>query len=209
MEHYYLFSVICCLLPFIAGGIWFAWHDDEPVHQMTAEAKVFPVSQAAEDLMLKEYYFDEFSLFNRFNSLLIKLKEVNLYDPQTRPADKMDDWFKKVTSQLMHDGSCLAYINHYGHLEDSFWLNIANLGLKPEQDRKFQQLLISINKTSWGIWIENFGNLLFHFGKNYQLLPEVESILQADSRFATPKQIYKFARECTEREKLKANPSIP
>jgi len=205
MEHYYLLIITCCLLPFITSVLWLARQDETSARQVETEIKISPVSQTTENLMFKEYYFDEFSSFNRFNSLLAKLKKVNLYNPRTRAADKMDDWFKEVTPQLMHDGSCLAYINHYGHLEDSFWLNMTNLGLKPEQDRKFQQLLISISKTGWGVWIENFDNLLFHFGKNYQLLPEVESILQADSRFALPKRTYEFARECAEKEKLKAS----
>ena len=205
MELHYLLAVICCFVPFIIGGIWFARHDTQKVSPIRSVPVSLPVIPGCEDLMLKEYCFDEFSSFNRFNSLLAKLKKVNLYNPRTRAADKMDNWFKEATPQLMHDGNCLAYINHYGHIEDSFWLNMANLGLKPEQDRKFQQLLISISKTGWGVWIENFNNLLFHFGKNYQLLPEVENVLNADSRFAIPKQTYEFARECAEREKLKTS----
>ena len=201
MEHYYLLVVICCLSPFIIGGVFFSLHDKKREQSPKPGMSSASVCPQTEKLMFREYSFSG-RLDNR---LLRELKKVNLYDPRTRVADEMDDWFKNVTSQLMHDGSCLAYINHYGHLEDSFWLNVASLGLKPEQDRKFQQLLISINKTGCGVWTENFNNLLFHFGMHYQLLPEVESVLRADSRFATPKQIYKFARECAKREKLKAS----
>jgi len=203
MGHYYfLLVVIFCLSPFIVSGIWFAWHDNKPLHRVKTEIKAFPLSKTAEDLMFKEYSYDEFKLTNRYNNLLAELKKVNLYNPQTRPADKMDVWFKKVTSQLMHDGSCLAYIDHYGWIEDMFWLNIADLGLKPEQDKEFQLLLFSIYKTKFDFWKSNFHNLPFQFGKNYQLLPEIENILNTDSRFSILKRTYEFARECAEKNKL-------
>ena len=42
----------------------------------------------------------------------------------------------------------------------------------------------------------------FQFGKNYQLLPEIENILNTDSRFSILKRTYEFARECAEKDKL-------
>jgi len=161
-------------------------------------------TKATKDLMLKEYSCYELSSANRFNDLLSKLKKVNLYNPQKRAANEMDDWFKKVTPQLMHDGSCLAYINNYGYLEDSFWVNIANLGLKPEQDKEFQQILFSVRKTSCGYWMPNFRNLSFNYGKRYKLLPEIEHIVNTDSCFTTLKETYEFARKVAEKDKLKA-----
>ncbi len=198
MEHYYLLIVICCFLPFILGGIWFARHDCSKIPR---EIKKSATSPRAEDEMLKEYYYDEFS--THYNGLLSKLKKVNLYDPRIRIADEMDVWFKTMTRELMHDGNCLAYINHYGHLEDTFWKNIQELNISPEQDEKFQRLIVSVYKTDWGVWIRNFCNLPFNYGQRYKLSPNVEKILNNDSRFQDVKQTYELARGYAERENLK------
>lgn len=203
MENSYLFAVICCLLPFVIGGIWFAVHDNNPECQTKPEMIQTPVVQGAEDVMLREYYYGIGKLFSPSNYLLKELEKVNVYDPRNRCADYMDEWFKNATPKLMHDGVCLAYINNHGHLEDAFWKNIEMCGLNPEQDKKFQQLLISVYKTSWGIWLRNYSNLLFSYGMRYKLLPEIEDILNTDARFGDSKQSYNFARHCAEKENLK------
>ena len=191
-------------MPFIIGGICFARYDNAPVQRVSSDIKTSPFFPTAEDFMFREYDYDAFELSHSLNSLLSILKKVNFYDPQTRAIDAMDVWFKQATHQLMHEGKCLAYIEHYGHLEDTFWLNMAELNLRPEQDETFQKLLISCYKTSWGIWTRNFSNLLWHFGRNYQLLPEVEKILNTDSRLKDALRTYNSARESSERDKLKA-----
>ena len=193
MENY-LLAVICCLLPFIIGGIWFAVHDTERMQLPEPEVIKSPIVPEVEDLMLKCYFYSDFD-FNPFSSLLEKLKKVNLYDPKTRPFDHMDEWFKGATPKLMHDGKCLAYIDHYGYLEDTLWKNIKELNLQPQTDVKFQKILVSVHKTDWGIWIKNFNNLLFHYGELYELLPEIENIINSDSRFKYVRQTYNLARE--------------
>ena len=195
MENYYLLAVICCFSPFIIGGFWFALHDTEQMKREKTEFNSALALPAIEDFMFQEYSYWGFETSNLFNKLLTKLKEVNVYDPRTRLVDGMDIWFKQVTPQLMHDGKCLGYIEHYGYLEDTFWKNIEKCGLHPEQDKRFQQLLISVNKSSWGFLVNNFDNMLFHFGQHFELLPEIENILRTDARFWRPKDVYDLARK--------------
>lgn len=196
MENY-LLAVICCLLPFIIGGIWFAVHDTERMQLPEPEVIKSPIVPEVEGFMLKCYFYSDFD-FNPFNSLLEKLKKVNLYDPKTRPFDHMDEWFNGATQKLMHDGKCLAYIDRYGYLEDTLWKNIKELNLQPQTDVKFQKILVSVHKTDWGIWIKNFNNLLFHYGELYELLPEIENIINSDSRFKYVRQTYNLARKYAE-----------
>ena len=196
MEHYYLWAVICCFLPFIIGALVFAVHDDEvekhPNHSVPATSPVF---RGVEDMMLKEYYYDTI-LHNRLRT---KLRKVNLYDPKTRSADIWDVWFKKFTQELCHDGYCLAYIDHYGHLTDTFFKNLVELDLKPEHDITFQKLLVSEYKISGGLFAgvyrRNYTNLLFIYGQRWQLLPEIVDILKTDKRFSDARQTYELARE--------------
>ncbi len=197
MENYYLLAVMCCLLPFVLGGFWFAWHDNVSVQQKKnkiAGIQLSPVLSSV-GMMYREYSYDLYDLDVFPDPLLSRLKKVNLYNPAERVPDMMDVWFKKATPKLMHDGKCLAYINHYGHIEDTFWKNVVELNLHPEADKEFQQLVVSCYRTNWGIWHNNFDNLLYHFGKRYSLLPEIEIVLKEDKRLCLAKETYYLARK--------------
>ena len=204
MENYYLLAVICCLSPFIVGGILFAFNDHEKVQLTQPNSTFAPVIQGVEDLMLKEYYYSDVLNTHTFNRLLSKLKKVNRYDPTTRRQDEMDICFKQATRDLCHDGVCLAYIDHYGYITDTFFKNLIELDLKPDQDVKFQKLLISTNNKS-GFYAQNYTNLLFIYGRHWTLLPEIENILNTDPRFKEALQTYNFSRQCAERDRLKAS----
>ena len=199
MENYFI-AVLICLLPFVIGGIWYALHDSVSLKLPTPQKTLSPPSPKAKDFMLREYYYDRFSHPKVYSSLLVNLKNVNKYDPETREHDKMDDWFRKNTRLLMHNGYCLAYINSYGHLESTFWKNIEELNLHPEQDIVFQKFLVSVHITNWEIWMRNYNNLLFNYSLRYTLLPEIEDVLKKDARFETSLQSYKFAREYANRK---------
>lgn len=190
METYYFLAVICCLVPFIIGGIWFAMHDLEKSQIPTfSSVKVTP--QNPEEIMVKGY-----SYINHENALLHKLEQVNTYSPDFRTPNTMDHWFKRHTGLLCHDGECLAYINRFGHIEDTFWKNIEELGLKPEENEKFQRLLISISYSKYTEkYHPNFRNLLFNYGKRYKLMPKILKILDNDPRFAHAKETYENGRK--------------
>ena len=197
MEKLYLTAAIVCLLLVAAARVWCLLRKNNKQQKAETETSGSFDLKEVQSFMLKEYSCYSSSK----DPLFCHLLKVNRYNPETRPADSMDRWFEEATPQLMHSDSCLAYINHYGYIEDTFWKNIRKLGLHPEQDVKFQRLLISVYRLkTFGIWTENFCNLLFHFGAHYRLLPELEQILINDSRFADAKQTYELARKHSEEE---------
>ena len=142
MENYYLLVAICCLLPFIVGGIIFGSKDKKMEQSPKLRMSSAPVSQKMEDLMFREY---SYPLGETGNRLLRKLKEH---------CDD-DAWFLEATPQLMHDGDCLAYINENKHLEAMFWENIQKLRIYADRDERFQRLVFSIYQTKYG-WEPNF-----------------------------------------------------
>ena len=152
-----------------------------------------PAFQSPEDFMLRRYSYCAPEASASSDPLLQNLAKVNKYNPSTRLMDEMDYWFQNATPRLMHRGNCLALINSYGYIEETFWQNIQKLGLNPEKDAFFQKLLISVHNVN-SIWNKNFGNLLFSFGIRYELLPEVEKILREDPRFESAKNTYDLAR---------------
>ena len=189
MEQYYFFLVLW-FAPFIIGGIWFAARDSalpETIkapyslpHDITAEN--------ADELMVHKYWYT-----NPQNALLSKLEKVDTLEPEMRAINYMDHWYKRNTELLMHDGECLAYINHYGHLGDTFWKNINSKGIKPQKDEKFQRLLVSVYYNAYtNAYCENFSNLLFRYAKYWSLMPKVRHILETDERFASTKDTYEF-----------------
>jgi hypothetical protein len=143
-------------------------------------------------MMVQQYYYTD-----NQTPLRKKLALVDTLDPKKRDINEMDHWFKRNTAQICHNAECLAYINHYGHLEDTFWKNIEDLGLKIEEDEVFQRLLISISFHEFTEqYYPNFRNLLFSYGKRYRLMPKVLEVLDNDLRFARPRETYEFGRRC-------------
>lgn len=141
MENYYLLVAICCLLPFIVGGIIFGSKDKKMEQSPKLRMSSAQVSKKPEDLMFREYSSDVFG-----NHLLQKLK---------KHCDD-DAWFLEATPQLMHDGDCLAYINEHKHLAAMFWENIQKLRIYADRDERFQRLVFSIHQTITGRWTPNF-----------------------------------------------------
>ncbi len=189
-----MYAGIACLLLFMALGIIRCASSICKKQKITrTEDTSAPVLEPVKGVMFCKYSYANPS----GNDLLSNLMKVNLSSPNTRPFDEHDKWFKEATPLLMHDGECLAYLNHYGYIADTFWKNIAELDLHPEEDKEFQQLLVSCYKTEWGgkVWWENFRNLLYIFGGGYRLLPEIENILDTDSRLAEAKDTYDRARK--------------
>lgn len=203
MEHYYyLLAVACCFMPFFIGGTWFYLNDTERVPPVIPKTISSPACPVGTGIMIKAYSCDTF--FDRGDPLLINLKQVNLYNPELRPKNRMDFWYKDHTAKLMHNGACLAYIARYGYLEDTFWKNVEELNIHPEKDELFQKLIFSIQPTSWDVFVENSPNMLFHFSKKWEALPSIVDIINNDSRFAVVKRTYDFARECGEKEEAKS-----
>ena len=196
MVQYYLLAAICCVLLLIAIKIWVVLRARRSVIETNDEENSFILSRAERDIMLRKYDYDPYNTAIFPDTLLEMLKKVNRLNPNTRQLDAMDEWFKRATPKLMHNGKCLSYIDHYGHLEDMFWKNVSELNLHPEQDKKFQMLLFSCHYVSnFGYWHNNFSNMLFHFGGSYgTLLPEVEEVINKDNRLKAAKGIYYRAR---------------
>jgi hypothetical protein len=152
MENYYLLVAICCLLPFIVGGIIFGSKDKKMEQSPKLRISSAQVGQKPEDLMFREYSSDVIG-----NHLLKKLK---------KHCDD-DAWFLEATPQLMHDGDCLAYINDYEKLRTRFWENIQKLRIYADRDERFQRLVFSIYQTKYG-WEPNFLPSSFcFFGHSY------------------------------------------
>ena len=156
MENYFLLAAICCFVPV---SIWFVClmvrKKVKKVQTFRTKENVKP--EINKKIIFKEYRYD-FLLPE--NGLLNSLRKVDVRDPQTRPQEENDVWFKAATPDLMHDGNCLAYIDHYGYLTDTFFQNIKELGLKPEEDLIFQELLISVYLADCiNVYFSNYTNL--------------------------------------------------
>jgi len=201
MEYYDFWNVLYCLVPLIAAFLLLAHYQGRTKPQKGQSEAPSENELTAEDLIINES--DQSCLSNPFNSLFDNLKKVNLYDPQTRPEDSKDRWFKKHTAELMHDIACVAYIACYGHLENTFWKNIEALNLEPQNDFVFQKLIASVHCTPWGICGQNCSNLLFSFGTRWKLLPCIAHIIETDPRFDSVKTTYEVARRKVETEESK------
>ncbi len=224
MENYYLLVAICCLLPFIIGGIIFGSKDKKMEQSPKLRMSSAQVSQKPEDLMFCEYRSDVIG-----NHLLQKLKKH--YDD--------DAWFLEATPQLMHDGDCLAYINDYLNLKIRFWENIQKLGIHADRDEHFQRLVFSVYPPKYG-WVHNwhanflpsdffnesdckydytyvpehvpayarhyvkplkpwlpYEDILYlplDYGRRYELLPDILFVIKTDNRFLQLRNAYKYAR---------------
>ena len=194
MENYYVLAFLCSVAIIVGLAIWFTEREGKNAKRVLKPSSVPKIFDADPLVKLvKDYSYDNFTDNNSF--LLTKLKKVCLYDPKERTENEMDRWYKKNTSLIMHDGSCIAYIDRYGHLEDTFWKNIKLLGLKIEDDEIFQSLIISVCKTDLGFYHLNFPNMLYHFGYNHKLLPKLEEIVMKDERFASARETYENAQK--------------
>jgi len=204
MNSYYLPVVIIGLMLICIGAVFLIKRRKKKPSLEQVQPKKLTYPRRKNKSLVRYYSYDSNS--NSFNSLLMKLKDVSLYEPHMRPTNEMDRWFKENTHSISHNGSCLSYLNKYRVLHMTFWKNVKELGLKPDKDEKFQRLLISVYPQSGGLYCENFRYLLFHYAKQYKLLPQVEEILKTDSRFKDPLVTYQFARknaEINQQEALK------
>lgn len=190
MEHYYYLGVaVCCATIIIGSIIWVKVCERKRVKYENSASSAYSEKSCG---VVESFSFDK--CFNPFNMLLWDLHKVNVYNPRLRKPEENDKWFREHTCRLMHDGACLAYINHYGHLEETFWKNIEELGLKPEEDVKFQCLLISIDSVNY---FPNFPNLLYHYIQHWNLLPNVKSVMDVDSRFENLRTRYILSKKRT------------
>jgi len=174
MENYYLLVAICCLLPFIVGGIIFGSKDKKMEQSPKLRMSSAQVGQKPEDLMFREYSSDVFG-----NHLLQKLK---------KHCDD-DAWFLEATPQLMHDGDCLAYINEHEHLAAMFWENIQKLRIHADRDERFQRLVFSIHRTSTGRWTPNFITYRGDFRYPADIFDDIIEEMQYDDCFPTSKLV--------------------
>lgn len=200
MGNYYFLAFLCCLVAFACIAAWFTERQKKkpkPAPKPSSVPKIIDAEPLVK--LVKDYSYDNFTDNNNF--LLSKLKKVCLYDPRERSENEMDRWFRNNTPLIIHDGFCLAYIDHYGHLEDTFWKNIKMLGLKIEDDEVFQSLIISVCKTDLGLYHLNLPNMLFHFGYNYKLLLKLEQIVMDDIRFASARATYENAQKYALKDK--------
>lgn len=189
MEHYYyLGAAVCCATIIIGSIIWLKIREKKQAELENLSSSALSEKQG---VVVQCFSFER--CLNPFNMLLWKLHRVNVYEPKLRAPEAMDIWFRENTRRLMHDGACLAYIDYYGHLENVFWKNIEELGLKPEQDVKFQCLLISIDSENY---FPNFSGLLRYYINHWDLLPEVKLIMDVDARFENLRTMYTLSKKC-------------
>jgi len=200
MENYYSLALLCGVSLIAAIAIWLSKLQEKKEEKGSAKSSFARHSTTTS--LFRDYSYNSFC--NQGNLLLSNLKDVCLYDSKTRPINPMDRWYKDNTANLSHDGACLAYINHYGYLEDTFWKNVKELGIDLAKDKSFQRILVSVCKTSLGYYQKNFSNMLFHFARYYTLLPEIDDIIQNDERFAEVKATYNLGRDMSQKERLKA-----
>lgn len=189
-------DTILTFLPYLACFLlvcFFAWYE---ISCYRARKKILnaPTAPSDKDDDEKEEIPDNTivkSFLYAHSALRDKLKRVNTLDPKKRAQDPFDIWFKINTKLLCHDGACLDHISRYGHIEDTFFKNIAQLNLDVAHDLEFQRLLISISYNSHaGEYYPNFRNLLFTYARHYDLLPEILEVLNTDERFAHAKEVY-------------------
>ncbi|MBO7097659.1 MAG: hypothetical protein J6W11_03365 [Alphaproteobacteria bacterium] len=189
-------DTILTFLPYLACFLlvcFFAWYE---ISCYRARKKILnaPTAPSDKDNDKKEEIQGNIivkSFLYAHSALRDKLERVNLLDPQKRAQDPWDIWFKQNTKRLCHDGACLAHISRYGHIEDTFFKNIARLELDVAHDSEFQRLLISISYNSYiDEYRANFTNVLFTYARHYDLLPEILEVLNKDERFADAKEVY-------------------
>lgn len=89
-----------------------------------------------------------------------------------------DRWFEHATKKICHDLYCLWCLETDSKLEKKFWMNIQNLEVKVEKDKKFQRILID----------HSFTHLIYSYGLHYDFLPELEKLM--NKRFENAKQAY-------------------
>ena len=120
-----------------------------------------------------------------------KLYQMDKTDPAKRACNWYDEWFERNVEYFADKGRYLAYINKYGWLEDKFWECIK----EPDKNLKLQKLLISVYPLrDFGLYAENFSNMLFHYAQKYQFAPEQQKIIDSDERFAAVKRTCEIAR---------------
>ena len=188
LYHYCFWVVLCCLVLFISLGIYcFLRYRRKP------KVKTEPINPFDDSFLIQDYW--EFDL-EHSNRLLEQLENVRCTNPRERTPDCWDVWFKKSTEAFFHDAQCLARIQHFGYLEDLFWENIDELGLTPQDDEIFQCLIISVSSSEWHR--SNYQNLLYHFAKRYELLPQVKERLENDPRLARSRETYEHGRQNAE-----------
>jgi len=183
MQDYYLLVIVGAPILLAIGTVWF----------VIRRKKLKVSNQTPENDLINDYSYNSASA-KTSDPLFIKLRKVSLESPETREPNEMDEWFRNATPELCHSGICLSYLNDYRVLQLTFWKNVADLGLKLDQDEKFQRLLISVYSTSFGHY-ENFRYLTFHFAKRFSLLPQIEEILNTDTRFSDTRITYEFGRK--------------
>lgn len=95
------------------------------------------------------------------------LQRVDKTDPKKRKINEYDAWFAKHVEDFAKSKKMMGYIGAYGYLEDAFWANIK----EPDKNAQLQKNIIRARSNE-------YSNLLYHFTKNYQLLPEVKRWLK-------------------------------
>ena len=118
-----------------------------------------------------------------------ELKKINKMNPEERPADANDQWFKENVDLLAKDKNALAYIEDYRFLQKTMIPLLEN-----PLDPDLQKLLVSVYyDEDWG-YQPNFPNLLTNYLHIHDLLPQIKSIITTNGCFKQVLQIYKKVR---------------
>lgn len=95
------------------------------------------------------------------------LQKVDKTNPQKRQKNEYDAWFAAHVEDFAKSSKLMGFIGAYGYLEDAFWANIK----EPDKNAQLQKNIIRARS-------KEYSNLLYHFTKKYQLLPEVKAWLK-------------------------------
>lgn len=121
------------------------------------------------------------------------LSKVDVTDPQKRCRNVYDGYYKKLLPCLYKYGEALRIINRYGHLADTFFRVLTDIGSNPKWQYKLCE--VEVNEfMPQDPYFARYGNLLFGYVRRYDLLPEVKEELFQNPKYKRVVEIYEIAR---------------
>ena len=121
------------------------------------------------------------------------MNNLDLTDPRKRPANKWDKQFKKLTAVLYKYDEFLSFMNRYGFVRETFFINLTREG---SDNVDFQRKLCSVEKGVVVGYYIKYLNLLNDFLYRYDFDESVKKELLEDQTKAKVICIYNYiARE--------------
>lgn len=108
------------------------------------------------------------------------LKNLDKTDPRERTFNLWDKKFKELTPVLYKYDEALEFINKFGHIEETYFLNLTDEDAK---NIAFQRKICSVRKGFLpGEYYAEYSNLLVRFLKRWDLDEVVKAELQNDAQ---------------------------